>query len=630
MIFKKFMSGVLSAVMTLSMIPSVFAAQSDGSNYVNPADSWISTSTRTSEMDINAIKTEETFNCDYCKKQTLFTVFRVPEYANDGTSVAAAGMSCTDGTWAYTSDGSNRVRLSGVSPRGRKYTGYHWTKAVCNTCGYINSNLDYNEEAAAHKNYYVLNPCDGNFFQEFDNSEYSYHDSETHTTVKYTGEYCQFCFGTDAEKEESITEPHDIEYTISPEEGNHRFHKEGICEECGYNFDGYSIAKSVVADYYGIVDGLAHTVTVADFSDSDVHTRITYGTEPNNITLTSAPNFTQAGSYSVWYDINYYIGESQFSEIGEAKVILYEDDTTASLASTQPTPENHAHDYSYRYTIDPTCTKLGYEIWQCDGCGDIEMRNPVAATNHSYKEYVIREATCQQGGYILHICENCGDSYYESNSTTAHTYYEDTIPATCTTPGYTKVTCSVCGASYTKDITAVKGHNFRTEVIAPTCTEQGYTTYICNDCGYNYKSDYTQPTGHKWDGGHVISNGSCNSEGVKEYDCTVCGEKRFEAVSATGHKAGKPATCTEPQVCTDCGAVLAPPTGHSYKAALTAPTCTEKGFTTYTCTKCGDSYTDDYTEPLGHHFHEVVTNPTCTELGYTTYTCTKGSAEKDV
>ncbi len=59
---------------------------------------------------------------------------------------------------------------------------------------------------------------------------------------------------------------------------------------------------------------------------------------------------------------------------------------------------------------------------------------------------------------------------------------------------------------------------------------------------------------------------------------------------------------------------------HNYKTVITPPTCTEQGYTTYTC-HCGDSYVDDYTDALGHSYTSVVTPPTCTEQGYTTYTC---------
>ena len=102
--------------------------------------------------------------------------------------------------------------------------------------------------------------------------------------------------------------------------------------------------------------------------------------------------------------------------------------------------------------------------------------------------------------------------------------------------------------------------------------------------------------------------------------------------------------------------------GHDYNAAVTAPTCAEQGYTTYTCSRCGDSYIDDETDALGHNYEwtrtkqptatekgeetgvcsrcgdtitreipeldhehnytETVIPPTCTDQGYTTYTCT--------
>ncbi|MCD8007091.1 MAG: hypothetical protein LUF29_09055, partial [Oscillospiraceae bacterium] len=56
-------------------------------------------------------------------------------------------------------------------------------------------------------------------------------------------------------------------------------------------------------------------------------------------------------------------------------------------------------------------------------------------------------------------------------------------------------------------------------------------------------------------------------------------------------------------------------------AVVTAPTCTETGYTTYTCSVCGDTYTADETAALGHTYVDTVTAPTCTEQGYTTHTC---------
>ena len=56
---------------------------------------------------------------------------------------------------------------------------------------------------------------------------------------------------------------------------------------------------------------------------------------------------------------------------------------------------------------------------------------------------------------------------------------------------------------------------------------------------------------------------------------------------------------------------------HKYNAVVTDPTCTEQGYTTYTC-ECGDSYIDDYVDVLGHTEETIsAVEPTCTEAGLT-------------
>ena len=57
---------------------------------------------------------------------------------------------------------------------------------------------------------------------------------------------------------------------------------------------------------------------------------------------------------------------------------------------------------------------------------------------------------------------------------------------------------------------------------------------------------------------------------------------------------------------------------------MTAPTCTEKGYTTHTCS-CGDSYVDTYVDALGHAWDngKVTKEPTETETGVKTFTCTR-------
>ena len=94
---------------------------------------------------------------------------------------------------------------------------------------------------------------------------------------------------------------------------------------------------------------------------------------------------------------------------------------------------------------------------------------------------------------------------------------------------------------------------------------------------------------------------------ISEYDC----DHQYE-ITAT-----KSATCIEPgsitRTCANpgCGKekveITAEATGHNYGTVVTEPTCTEAGYTTYTCSKCDSSYKDDEVDPLGH----TTDNGTC-------------------
>ena len=64
---------------------------------------------------------------------------------------------------------------------------------------------------------------------------------------------------------------------------------------------------------------------------------------------------------------------------------------------------------------------------------------------------------------------------------------------------------------------------------------------------------------------------------------------------------------------------------------VTPPTCTEQGYTTYSCAICGDSYTDDYTAPLGHSYGAwvIVTAPSANSNGLKRRTCTRCGAYEE-
>ena len=61
---------------------------------------------------------------------------------------------------------------------------------------------------------------------------------------------------------------------------------------------------------------------------------------------------------------------------------------------------------------------------------------------------------------------------------------------------------------------------------------------------------------------------------------------------------------------------------HGYTATVTAPTCLEEGYTTYTCS-CGDTYTDNVTPIVDHTYDSgsIIKQATPTEAGRIIYTC---------
>ena len=63
---------------------------------------------------------------------------------------------------------------------------------------------------------------------------------------------------------------------------------------------------------------------------------------------------------------------------------------------------------------------------------------------------------------------------------------------------------------------------------------------------------------------------------------------------------------------------------HDYQPKVIPPTCTESGYTVYTCSKCDAAYVDDYVPAAGHQWDsgKVTKEPTESAEGVKTFTCT--------
>ena len=337
----------------------------------------------------------------------------------------------------------------------------------------------------------------------------------------------------------------------------------------------------------------------------------------------------------------------------------------------------HVHSYNAVVTA-PTCTEAGYTTHAC-ACGDSYVDGHVDATGHSYGAwYVATEATCTENGVERRDCKNCDHSETREVEATGHSYTPEVTVPTCTEKGYTTYTCS-CGDSYVDDYVDAAGHEFGEWIVETpaNCTVKGKEYRDCAICGEREERSIPVTDGHTWNEWSELWPTTCFDDGMEYRDCAICGACEEQIIPAAGeHTWGEwielwPATCTndgrELRTCTVCGAnddpVIIPATGHdygdwyvtkeatetatgeerrdcgicghwetrtipalehthSYTAEAVAPTCTEQGYTTYTCS-CGDSYEDDYVDAFGHSWDEgvVTTQPTEESEGVRTYTC---------
>ena len=262
--------------------------------------------------------------------------------------------------------------------------------------------------------------------------------------------------------------------------------------------------------------------------------------------------------------------------------------------------------------VKPNCTEKGYTVHKCK-CGYEYKDYETEALGHSFGSWrVITPETADRDGEEKRICtrENC--DYFETRK----------IPKLDHTHEYTET------------------------VVEPTCTEKGYTLHKC-ECGEEYKDGETEALGHLFGEWKTITPATEDSEGLEQRVCARknCGFKEERAIPVLSHT-------------------------HHYITTIVEPTCTERGYTKYTCEKCGNSYNADYEKALGHNFGEwkeikpateeedglkertcarcgeteeqaipakthehkfvdTVIEPTCTEKGYTIHKCKCGEQYED-
>ena len=115
-------------------------------------------------------------------------------------------------------------------------------------------------------------------------------------------------------------------------------------------------------------------------------------------------------------------------------------------------------------------------------------------------------------------------------------------------------------------------HNYSSTVVkAATCGETGTRRYTCSICGNTYDETIAKTSTHNFGDWTTATAATCSKDGSKTRKCTICGYADSQVIKATGHK---------------------------YVDTIVAPTTKTQGYTIHTCSVCGHSYNDTYTDPI--------------------------------
>ena len=232
---------------------------------------------------------------------------------------------------------------------------------------------------------------------------------------------------------------------------------------------------------------------------------------------------------------------------------------------------------------------------------------------HTFGEWqTTAEATCTVGGKLTHTCTKCDFTEEKTTEAKGHTGGSAKCNALAV--------CTVCNeeyGTYADHVYNVKNTDPLYKAFPSNCTDAAAYYYTCA-CGEKGTETFTDgdPLGHSY---ITVSNG----DGTHSLVC-----KNDETHTSTVSCSGGTATCIDSAVCDACGEEYGAPLGHNWDNGTVKPDevtdessfCELGGTMIYTCTVCSITKTE-ITPPKTHTFVSEITAPTCSEKGYTTHTC---------
>lgn len=262
------------------------------------------------------------------------------------------------------------------------------------------------------------------------------------------------------------------------------------------------------------------------------------------------------------YTVNYVTEDG--ASLGTEKV--EEGKSPASVPALPTKAPDAAGHYSYAWDTDPTTATIS---------ADTIFTAKLTTTPHNPQtlESNIVDATCDKDGSktVTTSCSVCGYVISKNNvviPATGHAWGEWKHDSATAEADATHTRVCSKDASHTE----TKACDFTSQVTQnQTADLPEITTYTCKDCGYSYTKETKPALGHTHKYGTPVADYTSGEAFVEGKDYT-------HTATCTGE-----GTCSQPTKTDKCTF----DNGVETKAA----TCTEPGVKTFTCTKCGGTYT---------------------------------------